>query len=162
MDHGMRTSAGRRGERRLTALVAIAIAILLMGAAPAQATTFEVDHTVTSGWVVGSGDACVHNTPYTALGCFRPTGDHFMLGDAAKDNASVGFYYNVDYGRTGLCIDSAGKDIPPYPLVNEGGQQCNKNFLEGHLISFKVGQCDGNCGTLSSWYNWSGLVTTRT
>jgi hypothetical protein len=127
----------------------------------ASAETWEVNQADFYVWNV-NGEKCLQNSPMTAVGCYRESGDRLLLGDAVKDGKSVGIWWKTDYGRSGLCIHSRGKDTDPDSPIYEGGAACNKNYLEDHYITFKVGECAAGCNKLKNWSNWSGLATVRT
>lgn len=66
-------------------------------------------------------------------GCYIATGDYIEVQDNREDGYETGVQWTTDYGRFGLCINLLGGRSYGF---------CNKDFAEGHTITFRLGHCD--------------------
>ncbi|SHF49650.1 hypothetical protein SAMN05443575_0103 [Jatrophihabitans endophyticus] len=160
----------RRYTLSFASLLSLATAAIATASPAMAADGFET--ATASAWSTGS-HFCVSNgtTPsnQTAVGCFRPSGDQIEPGDTKVDGRRVGVRWKTSDGRSGMCVNTAGKDAVFDPVVvtspAQGGHQCNKDFTEGISITYRVGTCDASvhsCNVLANWSEWSGWITRGT
>ena len=158
------TSIRSRLGVALLALFA-ALTAAVVAPSPASAYSFEYDYAVSTHWSNGKY-WCVHNGGVpSAIGCFEQRGDYLEPGDAAADGQSVGIQWKTDYGRSGVCVSTGGKDSSYDYAFVQGDRQCNKNFEENRTITYRTGRCNfstTNCGSLANWNSWSGWLSRET
>lgn len=138
----------RRRKRRLTRIAALlaAAAITFSGPSPAFAVQYlEWDWAVKSGAPPWNAPCDEHYYVNAAGGldayvCFVAYGDYFYVLDKKADWKSAAAYWvMMDGSRTGACINNHGAGT---------WAKCNKNFVEGKVISLRAGTYDTNHRTI--------------
>ncbi|MGW1230261.1 hypothetical protein [Streptomyces sp. NPDC001515] len=141
---------------RIATVVGGAVAATLLSITSSSAITVENDVAGTTVWPSGTGtsDRCGSNS--SAMACFRPNGDWFMIVDQKADgHSAVVRWTTYDANtnarhRTGLIWNKGGANAYRY---------MNKNFAEGDYLEFDV--CAGEygatyvientCNTVAAW-----------
>ncbi|MBB4695235.1 hypothetical protein [Paractinoplanes abujensis] len=126
----------------MAAFVAAVVASFAVAAPASAANPFEFNRTEAKGLII-----CLI---YSDAGCgeFDPDGDVFHVWDQAADGHSAAVYWHnylpgsTALYRWGSCVNSNG---------NGDSGQCNKNFVEGSRIDYKV--CAYDSGTTPSDVN---------
>lgn len=146
-------------------IVAAAGAVVALGSAvsPASAeATLEIDY-------VGDRQGQLYCKPFAytdtisgvnthaGKGSFCPKGDYLWVFDDLNDDQRVALHWRLgDGSRRGLCIitDGYGSD-----------GMCNKEFIEGKYVEWRVGRCDGDvspCNEIAHYNNWGTTRITST
>lgn len=69
-------------------------------------------------------------------GCFRKTGDHFIVRDTARDGYDAGIrWWHETTERRGVCRGNGGHFLNPGSTFD---RSCNKNFLENTKIRYAM------------------------
>lgn len=169
----------RRGPiSRVARLLSIGGVLAALVAFPTFAfgVDLEVDKAVGDQFAWGTGLCTESIGNAYAWGCFHAddhdpighTGDDiFKIRDESRDGYRVGIHWRLEDGsRRGLCYSTAGviNGIGPLPDIHPV-MYCNKDFVEGKRLEFRVGRCDGDvdtCLVLADWRDWSGWVNVTT
>ena len=104
------------------------------------AYTYEWNEAVKSGApLYYHGYYCNGTTGATA--CFDPDGDVIYVKDIKADGYSAVMRWYTDYGRWGTCRNANGAGT---------WAKCNKDFAEGHTITWRATQYNGDT---KKWVN---------
>lgn len=81
-----------------------------------------------------------------AIGCFYSYGDHIVVHDDDADGRRPEVQWETDYGRGGTCVWKG----------TSYWTDCNYNFREGSLVSFRVLQRSVSTGQIVDGTGWVG------
>lgn len=124
-------------RQRLFAMATLLLAsfgLVLAGASPAQADTWEVNYAEDVNWS-DTPKECQSNT-YVS-GCVQAYGDMLWVKDNETDGHRVTLEWSDPSGdRAGQCVNTLG--------VDRAWTACNKNFGEGHIINWSLKYTDSS------------------
>jgi hypothetical protein len=84
---------------------------------------------------------CVGNDAGSFV-CFKTKGDKFTITDTSQNEMSAAVYWRTDYGRSGIFVNTRGKDTK---------KTYNRNFREGRIITFWAVDIDTPTNTYKHW-----------
>src|SRR4051794_21123301 len=95
---------------RLSALCALLLSALALGAPAKASAAFEWDYVTSHSWHQPISNCAMKSYPHPAIGCFENYGDWLDVGDLEADGQRAGMQWRTDYGRSGMCVNTHGVD----------------------------------------------------